>query len=127
MAIAPEQEEEILFGGENVPQIWSKEWRHYHSSTAQKVMEQGLRWGVKVRFALKDQMLDFIPSRISGNPWRVSGQLLFHDGETVEDIELTPEDWKEMKLVIPKGRRNSSSAQASDYGMIEKSTESVDH
>ncbi|OMD66920.1 hypothetical protein BSK62_07765 [Paenibacillus odorifer] len=125
--IAPEQEEEILFGGENVPQIWSKEWRHYHSSTAQKVMEQGLRWGVKVRFALKDQMLDFIPSRISGNPWRVSGQLLYHDGETVEDIELTPEDWKEMKLVIPKGRRNSSSAQASDYGMIEKSTESVDH
>jgi hypothetical protein len=28
-----------------------------------------------------------------------------------------------MKLVIPKRRRNSSSADASDYGMIEKSTE----
>ncbi|MEK5396531.1 helicase-associated domain-containing protein [Paenibacillus sp. FSL K6-2859] len=121
--IYPEQEEDILLGGENVPQIWSKEWRHYHSSTAQKVMEQGLKWGIKVRFSLKDQMLDFIPSRIKGNPWKVEGYLLYNDGETVEEIELTPEDWKEMKLVIPKRRRNSSSAEASDYGMIEKSTE----
>lgn len=106
-----------------MPQIWSKEWRHYHSSTAQKVMEQGLKWGIKVRFSLKDQMLDFIPSRIKGNPWKVAGHLLYNDGETVEEIELAPEDWKEMKLVIPKRRRNSSSAEASDYGMIEKSTE----
>lgn len=121
--ISPEQEEDILLGAENVPQIWSKEWRHYHCSTAQKVMEQGLRWGIKVRFFLKDQMLDFIPSRIKGNPWRVAGHLLYNDGETVEEIELTPEDWKEMKLVIPKRRRNSSSAEASDYVMIEKSTE----
>lgn len=68
-------------------------------------------------------MLDFIPSRIKGNPWKVAGHLLYNDGETVEEIELTPEDWKEMKLVIPKRRRNSSSAEASDYGMIEKSTE----
>jgi hypothetical protein len=122
--ISPEQEEDILLGGENVPQIWSKEWRHYHSSTAQKVMEQGLKWGIKVRFSLKNEMLDFIPSRIKGNPWKVSGLLLYNDGETVEEIELTPEDWKEMKLVIPNARRNSSSAEASDYVMIEKSTES---
>lgn len=121
--ISPEQEEDILLGGENIPQIWSKEWRHYHSSTAQKVMEQGLKWGIKVRFSLNDQMLDFIPSRIKGNPWTVAGHLLYNDGEKVEEIELTPEDWKEMKLVIPKRRRNSSSAEASDYGMIEKSTE----
>lgn len=121
--VSPEQEEDIFLGGENVPQIWSKEWRHYHSSTAQKVMEQGLKWGVKVRFTLKNQMLDFIPSRIIGNPWKVVGQLLYNDGETVEDVELTPEDWKEMKLVIPGSRRNSSSSGASDYGMIEKSTD----
>jgi hypothetical protein len=121
--ISPEQEEDILLGGENVPQIWSKEWRHYHSSTAQKVMEQGLKWGIKVRFSLKNEMLDFIPSRIKGNPWKVSGHLLYNDGETVEEIELAPEDWKEMKLVIPNARRNSSSAEASDYVMIEKSTE----
>lgn len=121
--ISPEQEEDILLDGDNVPHIWSKEWRHYHSSTAQKVMEQGLKWGIKVRFSLKDQMLDFIPSRIKANPWKVEGHLLYNDGETVEEIELTPEDWKEMKLVIPKRRRNSSSAEASDYVMIEKSTE----
>lgn len=100
--ISPDQEEGILFGGENVPQIWSREWRHYHSSTAQKVMEQGLKWGIKVRFSLKDQTVDFIPSRISGNPWKVAGQLLYNDGETPEEIELFPEDWKEMKLIIPK-------------------------
>ncbi|WP_339315629.1 helicase-associated domain-containing protein [Paenibacillus sp. FSL R10-2734] len=124
--ISPEEEEDILLGVENVPQIWSKEWRHYHSSTAQKVMEQGLKWGIKVRFSLKDQMLDFIPYRIKGNPWKVAGHLLCDDGGMVEEIELTPEDWKEMQLVIPKWRRNSSSAEASDYVMIEKSTESVE-
>lgn len=100
--ISPDQEEDLFIGGESVPQIWSKEWRHYHTSTAQKVIEQGMKWGVKVRFVLKNQKCDFIPFRIIGNPWRVSGLLLSDDGETVEDVELTPEDWKEMKLIIPK-------------------------
>lgn len=103
-AIKLEQKDDSLFAGDDVPQIWSKEWRHYHSSTAQKVMEQGLKWGVKVRFSLEEEMLDFIPSRISRNPWKVSGQLLRNAGETVEieEIELTADHWKEMKLVIPK-------------------------
>lgn len=95
-------EEGLLFNEENVPPIWSREWRHYHISTAQKVMEQGLKWGVKVRFSLKDQMVDFIPSRILGNPWRVAGHLLHSNVETVEEIELSAGDWKEMKLIIPK-------------------------
>ena len=95
-------DEEVVFNDENVPPIWCREWRHYHSSTAQKVMEQGLKWGIKVRFSLKNQMLDFIPSRITGNPWRVAGHLLYSDAEGAQEIELSAGDWKEMQLLIPK-------------------------
>lgn len=95
-------EEEVIFNDEQVPSIWCREWRHYHSSTAQKVMEQGLKWGVKVRFSLQDQMFDFIPSRITGSPWKVAGHLLYSDAKRVEEVELSSGDWKEMKLIIPK-------------------------
>lgn len=47
-------------------------------------------------------MVDFIPSRILGNPWRVTGHLLHSNAEVVEEIELSAGDWKEMKLLIPK-------------------------
>ncbi len=102
--------EEILPGIESVPTIWSREWRHYHSTTAQKIMEQGLSWGIKVRLSLQGESCDFIPVQVIGNPWKVSGFKLSSTTEEVEEIELTAGDWKEMRLVIPSAQRNSSSA-----------------
>ncbi|MRN52504.1 helicase-associated domain-containing protein [Paenibacillus monticola] len=103
-------QEESLPGIESVTTIWSKEWRHYHSTTAQKIMEQGLSWGIKVHLSLQGENCDFIPLQVSGNPWRVRGNKLSLTTEEVEEIELTTEDWKEMRLVIPSAWRNSSSA-----------------
>ncbi|ULO05418.1 helicase-associated domain-containing protein [Paenibacillus sp. 19GGS1-52] len=103
-------QEDSLPGIESVPTMWSREWRHYHSTTAQKIMEQALSWGIKVRLSLQGESCDFIPVQVSGNPWRVSGLKLSSRTEEVEEIELTAGDWKEMRLVIPSAQRNSSSA-----------------
>ncbi|MNW63101.1 hypothetical protein D3C74_412740 [compost metagenome] len=100
----------ILPGEDTVPQMWLREWREYHITTAQKVMEQALVWGIKVRLSLEGQICDFIPEQLRGNPWRVTGGLLPAGTEEREDAELAAGDWKEMKLLIPQNQRNSSSA-----------------
>lgn len=107
---AADAEEFILPGEDDVPQMWLRDWREYHSTTAQKVMEQALAWGVKVRLSLADQICDFIPEQLRGNPWRVAGGLMPAGTAQREEAELAPGDWKEMQLLVPEQRRNSSSA-----------------
>lgn len=87
-------------------------------TTAQKVMEQALGWGIKVRISVQGQTADFIPEQISGRPWRVRGNLLRSGSGTVEQIQLAAEDWQEMKLLHPVKQRNSSSSGAAGYVMI---------
>lgn len=94
-------EEAILTGLESVPQMWLKQWRKYHVTTAQKVMEQALEWGVKVRLTHKGQVCEFIPERISRNPWEVKGMLLSMDSDRVEEARLSADDWQEIQLIIP--------------------------
>ncbi|MHA6532518.1 helicase-associated domain-containing protein [Paenibacillus sp. BAC0078] len=103
-------EENLLSGVEAVPQMWIKEWRQYHSTTAQKVMNQAMAWGIKVRLSLETQIVDFIPVRISRTPWEVQGYVLRPGSEAAEEVRLRAGDWQEMQLVLPIVRRNSSSA-----------------
>lgn len=107
-----------LPGEEAVPQMWFNQWRQYHITTAQKVMEQALSWGIKVRLSYGGKAADFIPERISGRPWKVRGTLLLPGTETAEEIELAAEDWQEIQLLHPLKARNSSSAGAGGYVMI---------
>ncbi|KHL95472.1 hypothetical protein QW71_12205 [Paenibacillus sp. IHB B 3415] len=109
---------ELLPGEDAVPQMWFNQWRQYHVTTAQKVMEQALGWGIKVRISVQGQTADFIPEQISGRPWRVRGNLLRSGSGTVEQIQLAAEDWQEMKLLHPVKQRNSSSSVAAGYVMI---------
>ncbi|MFF2907397.1 helicase-associated domain-containing protein [Paenibacillus sp. NPDC057934] len=118
----PEPEASFLMDEGQVSPMWSREWRAYHVTTAEKVMEQGLRWGVKVRISLQEQECHFIPHRIQHNPWRVTGHLLRNLDHEVEEVELTAAAWKEIQLILPATARNSSSAGATGYVMIEKST-----
>ncbi|WP_405116817.1 helicase-associated domain-containing protein [Paenibacillus sp. FSL K6-1217] len=107
-----------LPGEETVPQMWFNQWRQYHITTAQKLMEQALSWGIKVRLSCRGQAADFIPERISGRPWRVRGVLLPPGTETGEETELAAEDWQEIQLLHPLRHRNSSSAGAGGYVMM---------
>ncbi|MBW4083951.1 helicase-associated domain-containing protein [Paenibacillus sp. S150] len=103
-------EKAMLTGLASVPQMWIKEWRKYHATTAQKVMEHALDSGIKVRLSMKEQICEFIPAEIRRNPWEVQGALLPPDSDRAEEARLSAADWQEMQLVIPKVRRNSSSA-----------------
>ncbi|QQZ60183.1 hypothetical protein JI735_27235 [Paenibacillus sonchi] len=103
-------EEAVLTGLAAVPQMWIKQWRKYHATTAQKVMEQAVEWGVKVRLSMEGEVCEFIPARISRNPWEVQGTLLLAKPDRVQEVRLNAADWQEMQLMIPKMRRNSSSA-----------------
>lgn len=116
--VPADDEEEFFPFGEDIPQMWLREWRRYHISTAEKVMETALNLGAKVRLSLQGQTCDFIPERTSAKPWKVSGHLLHEDKGAAEEVSLTAGDWEEMKLLIPGLQRNSSSAGASGYGMI---------
>ncbi|WP_341347461.1 helicase-associated domain-containing protein [Paenibacillus sp. FSL H3-0469] len=107
-----------LPGEETVPQMWFNQWRQYHVTTAQKVMEQALSWGIKVRLSYGGKAADFIPERINGRPWQVRGILLLPGTETAEETELAAEDWQEIQLLHPLKGRNSSSAEAGGYVMI---------
>lgn len=120
--IEPGPEADLLPNETQVPPMWSREWRTYHITTAEKVMEQGLRWGVKVRLAVQDEIVHFIPRRIQRQPWRVSGHLLRGTDSDAVEMELKAGDWREMQLILPVIARNSSSAGAAGYGMIGKST-----
>ncbi|WP_238649792.1 helicase-associated domain-containing protein [Paenibacillus piscarius] len=107
-----------LPGEDAVPQMWFSQWRKYHSTTAQKIMEQAFSWGIKVSLSYEGRQAEFIPGQISGRPWRVRGILLLPASGTAEEKELTAEDWQEMKLIHPYQHVNSSSAEAVRYGMM---------
>ncbi|MCL6606287.1 MAG: helicase-associated domain-containing protein [Paenibacillus sp.] len=117
----------LLPGLESVPSMWSKEWHSYHSSTAQKIMEQALSWGIKVRISLEEQIYEFIPSRVLGNPWRIAGYLLPNTEEgSGEERELPAGSWNEMQLLIPRATTIPPSVRAPGYVMINESTIKVD-
>jgi len=116
-----------LFPDESsIPAMWSRDWHQYHSSTAQKIMEQALHLGIKVRIALEGQIREFIPSRLHGRPWRISGYLLSGPEGPAEEVELAAGGWKEMQLIIPRAQIPSS-VKAADYVMIGESTFEVEH
>lgn len=114
LAVQPQE----LPGEDEVPQMWFSEWRRYHSTTAQKIMEQAADWGIKVSLSYEGRTAEFIPERIIGRPWRVLGVLLLPASGTAEERELTVEDWREMRLIHPYQPANSSSAGPVRYGMM---------
>jgi hypothetical protein len=116
-----------LPGARDIPSMWSRDMHSYHSSTAQKIMEQAMEWGIKVRISLNNQICEFIPSRVLGNPWRISGHLLRSEGESAEEMELPGGSWKEMQLIFPRPWIIPPSSEAAGYVMISESTDKVEH
>ncbi|SET47307.1 helicase-associated domain-containing protein [Paenibacillus sp. NFR01] len=91
---------ELFPGKERVPQMWLKEMREYHASTAQQVMEQAAEWGVKVTVTRGGRTFDFIPEIVSRHPWKVCGSCIDPEGGT-EPAELHSGEWQQMRLRIP--------------------------
>lgn len=91
-----------LFPGlEQVPGRWLQDYRLYHSSTAQHIVEQAQCWKTKVLLRHEGRSAEFAPVSISPSPWRAAG--ILHDLENgrFERLELGAEDLSELKLLLP--------------------------
>ncbi|MDQ0193144.1 helicase-associated domain-containing protein [Paenibacillus wynnii] len=117
----------LLMEEESIPSMWFKELHRYHTTTAQKMMEQALTWGIKVRLAIEEEIQEFIPTRILGNPWRIEGYIMSSEvGESPEEREFPAGSWKEMQLIIPRPITIPPSVTATGYVMINETTIKVD-
>lgn len=91
-----------LFPGyERIPSRWLQDYRSYHASTAQNIVEQAQSWQTRVLLQHKGRTAEFSPLSIGSGPWRAEG--ILHDLETgrLEQLELCAEDLRELKLLLP--------------------------
>lgn len=92
-----------LFPGyERLPARWLQDFRSYHSSTAQSIVEQAQSWQTRVLLNLGGKHAEFAPTAVYSAPWRAEGVL--HDLETgtFERRELAAEDLGELRLIVPQ-------------------------
>ncbi|MCJ8011285.1 helicase-associated domain-containing protein [Paenibacillus sp. KQZ6P-2] len=91
-----------LFPGyEQIPPRWMKDYRSYHSSTAQNIVEQAQSWQTRVLLQHRGKKAEFAPVSISPSPWRAEGILLDLETGRFEPLELFSEDLGELKLLLP--------------------------
>ncbi|WP_308634503.1 hypothetical protein [Paenibacillus silvisoli] len=91
-----------LFSGiDDVPPMWLKQLRAYHSSTRRELMEQALSWRTPVKLSCEGDVRPFVPERIvdADGGWSVVGHFRSEGG--FSPAELKPEMWQEMMLVLP--------------------------
>ncbi len=93
---------ESLFQGlDHIPMMWIREFRSYHFSTGIQMMEQAILWKTKVKLSIEAIEVDFIPLHVTHNPCVISGEVYNPEKHEYERIQLTPSDWKELKLIVP--------------------------
>jgi len=93
--------ESFFPGIEQIPMMWTREFRSYHFSTGLQMMEQALLWKTKVKVSLGAQEVDFIPLHVAHNPYVISGEVYNPVMMQYERIQLSPSDWKELRLIVP--------------------------
>ncbi|WP_188016963.1 helicase-associated domain-containing protein [Paenibacillus antarcticus] len=93
--------ESFFPGIEQIPMMWTREFRSYHFSTGLQMMEQALLWKTKVKVSLGAQEVDFIPLHVTHNPYVISGEVYNPVMMQYERIQLSPSDWKELRLIVP--------------------------
>ena len=90
-----------------LPSSWLKQLREYHPTTRREMLKQAIALGVSVRLERGGRMLEFTPSGIEeaegSGGWRVRGMLRGEGGR--EEMCLTPDMWKGMKLHVPEDER----------------------
>ncbi|PQP87731.1 helicase-associated domain-containing protein [Paenibacillus sp. AR247] len=94
---------ESLFPGYGqVPKMWTQDFRNYHGTTAQHIMEQALEWQTKVLISRGGSRLEFIPRTIRSHPWAVEGTLFDPERDGYEDgALLSLGDWEQIRLIVP--------------------------
>lgn len=99
--------EELFPGYTEIPAIWKKEMRDYHASTAREIMSRAIVWKAKTALQMDGETVEFMPFALNGGEkWTVSGRLVTHssgpDNEAGAEVELHPEQWRGMRLIMPE-------------------------
>ncbi|SDW59060.1 hypothetical protein [Paenibacillus sp. CF384] len=91
----------MFVGIEDVPSMWLKQFRAYHSSTRRELMELALSWRTPVKLSCEGAVKPFVPERIvdEDGGWSVMGHFVLE--ESYAPAKLMPEMWQEMMLVLP--------------------------
>lgn len=96
------ERKELFPGLEQVPGMWLKTARSYHSSTAWQMVSQAIQWQTLLALQIGGQWVEYLPASLEdGEDWQVAGKLFASgDAEGYEAI-LAPEDWEAMRLLLP--------------------------
>ncbi|MNP00947.1 hypothetical protein D3C76_927460 [compost metagenome] len=87
---------------EQIPMMWRKEFRSYHMSTVNQMVNQAILWQTKVEIAYDGHKVDFIPLvRSSLDRERIIGEIFNPANNQYEVVEMASSEWKEMRLIIP--------------------------
>lgn len=96
------ERDELFPGLEQVPGMWLKMERIYHSSTARQMVSQAIQWQTLLALQIRGEMVEYLPVRMEGGEdWQVTGKLFTSiDSDGCEAI-LAPKDWRAMRLQLP--------------------------
>ncbi|WP_339297413.1 helicase-associated domain-containing protein [Paenibacillus sp. FSL R5-0623] len=94
-----------LLGFEEIPEIWYKEWRRYHTSTARQIAAKAIEWQTKLGIQRENQTQYLIPHQVEGHEqWTLSGWCMLDSSEHASETEwrtFSPSEWDTMRLILP--------------------------
>ncbi|MBP1996472.1 helicase-associated domain-containing protein [Paenibacillus eucommiae] len=82
---------------QDIPALWLKEYRDYHSSTRKDMIRQAIEWRSSLKLRKEGMERSVIPHSLleDRNGWTLVGV------EDNQEINLHSTDWEEMKLLLP--------------------------
>jgi hypothetical protein len=89
---------------QEIPAMWWKDYRAYHSSTRKEMVRKAIEWKTALQIRKDGTDTVFLPNRIQETcgTWHLYGCLYEElDQGTVQEVMLAPEQWEEMKLIVP--------------------------
>ncbi|WFR65369.1 hypothetical protein P9222_16320 [Paenibacillus amylolyticus] len=94
-----------LLGLEEIPEIWYREWRRYHSSTARQIAVKAIEWQTKLGIQQENRTQYLIPHQLEGHEqWTLSGWCLLDSSEHTLKTEwrtFSSSEWDTMRLILP--------------------------
>lgn len=101
--------EELFPGLSELPVMWVKEMRAYHSSTARQLVEKALEWRTKLALLIGGETAVCLPLAIDGSAdWSVKVRFVSSSSSSIagnREAVLSPGDWQALRMILPDGVR----------------------
>ncbi|WP_020615381.1 hypothetical protein [Paenibacillus daejeonensis] len=89
-----------------LPIAWSAAMRSYHPSTAREMIEAAVHCQLPLQLNRQAELTVLIPDEVQelDGAWMVSGRVRGAGRSEPEHVQLPPDAWQEMKLLLPDPR-----------------------